>query len=89
LIGLYGAGNGVFRVNSHPTHPPPSHIQGSVAVPHEHYSAPIIPSFVKRKNVHKILQKFHETMSNVRHAQTKKCPDKPGEDVFAHIKEKQ
>jgi len=38
---------------------------------------------------HKILQNFHETMSNVRHTQTKKYPDKPGKDVFAHIKEKQ
>jgi hypothetical protein len=38
---------------------------------------------------HKILQKFQETLSNVRHAQTKKYPDKPGKDEFALIKEKQ
>ena len=60
-----------------------------MAVPHEHYSPQILPIFVKRKNVHKILQKFHETVSNVRHTQTKKYPDKPGKDEFAFIKEKQ
>ena len=38
---------------------------------------------------HKILQNFHEILSNVRHTQTKKGPDGPGEDVFAYIKEKQ
>jgi len=37
---------------------------------------------------HKILQNLYKTLSNVRHAQTKKYPDKPGKDVFAYIKEK-
>jgi hypothetical protein len=38
---------------------------------------------------HKILQNLPKTMSNVRHAQAKKYPDKPGKDEFALIKEKQ
>jgi hypothetical protein len=41
------------------------------------------------ENDHKILQNFHETLSNDGHVQTKKCPDGPGEDEFASIKEKQ
>ena len=79
-------------------------------MPHEHYSPPAIPIFVKRHKIqtntkeysypkpppfrshahpHNFLQNFHEIMSNSRQVQTKKCPDGPGEDEFASIKEKQ
>lgn len=82
-------------------------------MPHEHYSPPIFPIFVKRNKIqittkdfsypkprhlryqapmptpHNFLKNLTQFMSNSRQVQTKKCPDKPGEDEFASIKEKQ
>lgn len=37
----------------------------------------------------KFLENLTHFMSNDRHVQTKKCPDGPGKDEFALIKEKQ
>ena len=69
-------------------------------MPCEHYSPPATPIFVKRHKkqtntkvtitpAKKFLKNSTQIMSNGRQVQTKKCPDGPGEDVFAYIKEKQ